>query len=109
LTRSRDCAFVLRCIHPFEDGNGRIGRALSEKILSQSLGQPTLIALSNTKHPNSQKTNYKKIRGQYKTNEITDWLAYFANTVLTAQEQSQILIDFLIEKTKFYGTDTEIE
>jgi len=33
-------------LHPFEDGNGCIARALSEKALAQSLKQPTLIALS---------------------------------------------------------------
>ncbi|MBS0149767.1 MAG: Fic family protein [Nitrospira sp.] len=38
----------LFCIHSFEDGNGRIGRALSEQSLSQCLGHPTLIALSHT-------------------------------------------------------------
>ncbi len=35
-------------IHPFEDGNGRIARALAEKALAQSLGEPSLIALSRT-------------------------------------------------------------
>jgi Fic family protein len=33
-------------IHPFEDGNSRIGRALAEKALTQCLGQPTLIAIA---------------------------------------------------------------
>jgi hypothetical protein len=36
------------CIHPFENGNGRIGRALAEKSMAQSVGQPTLIALAAT-------------------------------------------------------------
>ncbi len=33
-------------IHPFEDGNGRIGRILVEKVLSQGVERPTLIAVS---------------------------------------------------------------
>jgi Fic family protein len=33
-------------IYPFEDGNGRIGRAIAEKALAQCLGQPTLIAIA---------------------------------------------------------------
>ncbi len=33
-------------IHPFEDGNGRIGRAIAEKALAQGAGQPSLTALS---------------------------------------------------------------
>jgi len=88
-------------IHPFEDGNGRIARALSEKALSQCLGQPTLIALS---HAISRqiKAYYKALEDNNKNLESTDWLVYFAQTVLEAQRYTQRLIDFLIEKTKLY-------
>ncbi|MGA8165346.1 MAG: Fic family protein [Waddliaceae bacterium] len=46
LTRGAIVHLYFESIHPFEDGNGRIGRALVEKALSQCLGQPTLIAVS---------------------------------------------------------------
>ena len=35
-------------IHPFEDGNGRIGRAIAEKALVQGFGQPVLLALGKS-------------------------------------------------------------
>lgn len=48
LTRSAISNLYFVSVHPFEDGNGRIARALAEKVLSQSLKHPTLIALSHT-------------------------------------------------------------
>jgi Fic family protein len=44
LTRAGIAHLYFESIHPFEDGNGRIGRAIAEKALAQSLGQPTLTA-----------------------------------------------------------------
>ena len=35
-------------LHPFEDGNGRIGRALAEKALSEKLGTPVFISISKS-------------------------------------------------------------
>ena len=89
------------CIHPFEDGNGRIGRAIAEKALSQCLGQPTLIALSHAIQER-KKAYYESLEKNNKDNEITDWLVYFANTILEAQGYTQRLIDFLIEKSRLY-------
>jgi hypothetical protein len=48
LTRAGAAHLYFETIHPFEDGNGRIGRAIAEKSLAQSLGQPTLIVLAAT-------------------------------------------------------------
>jgi Fic family protein len=48
LTRAAIAHLYFVCVHPFEDGNGRIGRALAEKSLAQNLGQPSLIALAYT-------------------------------------------------------------
>jgi Fic family protein len=44
LTRAGIAHLYFESIHPFEDGNGRIGRAIAEKALAQSFGQPTLTA-----------------------------------------------------------------
>ncbi|HCU24318.1 MAG TPA: DUF4172 domain-containing protein [Deltaproteobacteria bacterium] len=88
-------------IHPFADGNGRIGRAISEKALSQSLGRPTLIALSQTIAA-KRKHYYRHLELNNKDKRITDWLIYFAKTVLEAQAYTQRLLDFLIEKTKLF-------
>jgi Fic family protein len=101
LTRSGIAHLYFASIHPFEDGNGRIGRALSEKALSQALGQPTLIALSQTIEA-GRKDYYKHLEKNNKEMEITDWLVYFAGTLLAAQNFTQRLIDFLIEKTKLF-------
>jgi Fic family protein len=101
LTRASIAHLYFATIHPFEDGNGRIGRALAEKALSQALGQPTLIALSQTIQKN-KKSYYEALHGSSRENEITAWLGYFAETVLQAQETTQRMIDFLIQKTKLY-------
>lgn len=71
-------------IHPFEDGNGRIGRAIAEKALSQAIGQPSLIALSQAIQ-RGRSAYYDTLEAANKANEISDWLAYWAETVLEAQ------------------------
>src|SRR4030095_7648130 len=48
LTRAGIAHLYFVSIHPFEDGNGRIGRAISEKSLAQSLGQSALTGLAAT-------------------------------------------------------------
>ena len=99
LTRAGAVHLYFESIHPFEDGNGRIGRALAEKSLAQSLGRPSLIALAATILARRARY-YAVLEAENKSNEITEWLAWFAGTILEAQRRTLALIEFLIDKTK---------
>ena len=99
LTRAGIAHLYFESIHPFEDGNGRVGRALAEKSLSQNLGQPTLTALAATILVH-QKSYYSALEAANQRNEITDWLAWFAGTVIEAQRRTLAQVEFLIDKTK---------
>lgn len=83
LTRAGIAHLYFVCIHPFEDGNGRVGRALAEKSLAQNLNQPSLIALAYTIE-RKRKHYYASLERNNKDMEITPWLTYFANTILEA-------------------------
>ena len=101
LTRAALAHLYFVCIHPFEDGNGRIGRALAEKSLAQNLGQPSLIALAYTIE-RKRKDYYAALERNNKDLEITDWLTYFANTILEAQSNTIKRVDFYVAKARFY-------
>ena len=99
LTRAGAAHLYLESIHPFEDGNGRIGRAISEKALAQGLGQPVLIALAATLLAH-RGDYYRALERANKSNEITTWLAWFAGIALEAQQRTLASANFLIEKTR---------
>lgn len=101
LTRAGIAHWHFVCVHSFEDGNGRIARAIAEKALSQNLGEATLIALSRAIN-SKRKAYYRVLELGSQGNEITDWLVYFAETVLEAQALSQAMVDFLVGKAKFF-------
>lgn len=90
-------------IHPFEDGNGRIGRAIAEKALSQTIGRPIVLSLSRTIEAHKVEY-YSSLEKAQRSNEITAWLEYFVHTTLKAQLEAEKEIGFTIRKTKFFDT-----
>lgn len=101
LTRAGLAHLYFVCIHPFEDGNGRIGRALAEKSLAQNLRHPSLIALAYTIE-RRRKDYYAALERNNRELEVTDWLTYFARTVLDAQDNTIRRVDFYVAKARFY-------
>jgi Fic family protein len=101
LLRAGIAHLYFESIHPFEDGNGRIGRALAEKAIHQGLGYFTLISISGAieKEKNAY---YSSLSTAQKSLEISDWLRYFGATVQIAQYDSLQLIEFTVKKTRFF-------
>ncbi len=88
-------------IHPFEDGNGRIGRAISEKALSQGFGYPAILSLSHAIEA-KKKLYYSSLNTASKSNIITEWIQYFVNMVFEAQIAVEAQISFILKKSKFF-------
>lgn len=99
--RSAIAHLYFESIHPFEDGNGRIGRALSEKALSQGMGLPALLSLSRTIEAH-RKQYYAALQNAQQSNSITPWITWFVNMTLEAQQQAEEQIEFTLQKTKFF-------
>ena len=90
-------------IHPFEDGNGRVGRAIAEKALLQTIDSPLLISLS-TSIEKEKKQYYDSLEIGQRNNQITSWLHYFIDVILDALDLSEAIIDFTLKKTILFDT-----
>lgn len=88
-------------IHPFEDGNGRIGRALAEKALSQGLGRPVLLSLSRAIEAR-RKEYYEALQSAQRSNDTTAWVHWFSGIVLQAQQDAETRIRFVLCKSRFF-------
>ncbi|GHT39105.1 cell division protein Fic [Bacteroidia bacterium] len=88
-------------IHPFEDGNGRVGRALIEKCLSESLGRQIIMSISQIIEKNKNRY-YDELKKVQSTLEIDSWLLYFSELLIEAQQNAIDILAFSIKKTHFF-------
>ena len=89
-------------IHPFEDGNGRVGRAVSDHALSQSLGRPTLACLATA--IDADRDGYYDAletvgRGDL---DLGGFLDYFIAAIVRAQEVALAEVAFVLDKARFH-------
>ena len=90
-------------IHPFDDGNGRVGRAISDHALSQSLGRPTIACLATA--INEDRKNYYSALAQSSKDgslNINPFIDFFTATVNKAQDVARDEVDFVLNKARFY-------
>lgn len=88
-------------IHPFEDGNGRIGRVISERTLGYSLQSPLPFSLS---HAINKDVNeyYLALQAASIKLDLNDWLSYFIKTCLLGVQLAEGLLTRTIFKGNFY-------
>lgn len=99
--RSAIAHLYFETIHPFEDGNGRIGRAIAEKAISQGIGRPVMLSLSKTIETNKV-AYYEALQTAQRSKEVTVWITWFLNMVIAAQMDAEQQIDFALKKAKFF-------
>lgn len=96
----------IESIHPFEDGNGRVGRAVAEKALAQDIGEPLPFSLSIILE-SRRREYYAALEAAQRGNEITSWLAFFSSIVQQALEEAETRVKFVIGKARYlarYGS-----
>lgn len=98
LTRAGIAHLWFESIHPFEDGNGRIGRAIAEKALSQGFSKPVMTVLAKILL-RKRKEYYQQLGQASITLDITSWLLWFASIAIEAQQSTYLYIDFIIKKS----------
>lgn len=99
VTRAGMAHLWFESIHPFEDGNGRVGRAISEKILAQGLITPAITGMASTLLTH-RKAYYAELERAHRELEITDWLLWFAAKTLEAQQHTLRQVEFVLEKSR---------
>lgn len=86
-------------IHPYEDGNGRIGRALVEKVMSTRLGGPSLNSFSRVIELN-KKRYYDTLQKCNTSNNVDKYVHFFIDMLLASQDYTYHMVRLLIHKSK---------
>lgn len=90
-------------LHPFDDGNGRIARAIGDLLLARADGSPQRIYSLSAQIQRERKAYYDILeRTQKGTLDITEWLAWFLAALHAAIEQAQHALDAVLMKARFW-------
>ena len=92
-------------IHPFEDGNGRIARALTETLLARSDGSPRRFYSMAKYIAANRKEYYSAIEtAQKSTSEVTQWLSWFLLSYTAAIKASSKEVDSVLDRSAFWAS-----
>lgn len=90
-------------LHPFDDGNGRIARALGDLLLARADGSPQRF-YSVSAQIQRERTAYYAIleQTQRRSMDVTEWLVWFLQTLHRAVDQAQHTLDEVLAKARFW-------
>lgn len=95
-------------LHPFDDGNGRIGRALIELVLAEDEQNEKRYYSLSKKILKQRKDYYRVLESTSRgTIDITEWIIWFLDCFISAIDDSIDLIDVVLEKMRFWQAHIE--
>jgi Fic family protein len=91
-------------VHPYEDGNGRVGRALLDRALAQDENRSTRLYSMSARFE-SERDAYYDALGAFSTGtmDATPWLQWFLVQVEAAAKSSEHTVNRVISKAKFWA------
>ncbi|KRP55868.1 Fic family protein [Pseudomonas trivialis] len=103
LLRAGIAHFWFVTLHPFDDGNGRLTRAITDMALAQGEHQSIRFYAMSASILEDRAGYYNALESSQKaTLDITDWLLWFLKTLLRSMQQAIMRIDRVLDKTRFW-------
>ncbi|NEX64908.1 Fic family protein [Noviherbaspirillum galbum] len=91
-------------LHPFEDGNGRVGRAIIDMALAQDIQQATRLFGISRRMATARDEYYLQLeRAQKGDLDVTEWICWFTDQFKLACEESALILDRSLEKAQFWA------
>ena len=103
IIRSAIAHFWFVSIHPFEDGNGRLARILSDMLLAR--GEKSQFRFYNiSSQINKDKNHYYDIleRMQHGDGDITEWLVWYMQKLVEALDEAEAIVTTILNKSFFW-------
>jgi Fic family protein len=92
-------------IHPFEDGNGRVGRAIVDLALAQDLRGPSRLLGISAAMRSRQEAYYDALNvAQRGEGDVTAWLEWFLEIYVEACRTSTVLIEEALQRARYWTT-----
>ena len=95
-------------IHPFDDGNGRIARAISDRMLARSESSKERFYSLSKQIMAERNDYYAVLKKTQHNNDITDWLVWFLNCLKTALLETENSMQNILLKTEFWEKHKDI-
>ncbi|MCP3718122.1 Fic family protein [Paraburkholderia sp. CNPSo 3281] len=90
-------------LHPFDDGNGRVARAIGDLLLARADGSAQRFYSLSAQIQRERKGYYDILeRTQRGSTDVTLWLAWFFDALHRAVDQAQITLDAVLAKARFW-------
>ena len=100
----------LETVHPFEDGNGRVGRVLIDLVLARDSGETSRLIRISQRLLEKRADYYLQLeQAQHGALDVTPWMVWFIAQVRAACDQASVVMDASLEKARFWFSHREQE
>lgn len=90
-------------IHPFDDGNGRIARAITDMLLARAEGSGERFYSMSSQILAERKRYYEVLQSvQHSSGDITEWLDWFLNCLKNALLTTEVTTQRIMQKAEFW-------